>query len=92
MKLPKRLIKNLYRASELYAKAQALVNEVDEYISNRGYGLTDYRNGDGISLEEIEYSAGDPLVVIRFEVYAKNDFDFEKTRTELMEMGIWEGD
>ena len=92
MKLPKKLIQNLYKASELYAKAQKLVNDVDEYITAHGFDQSDYRNGDGISLEEIEYSAGDPTVVEMFVIYAKNDFDFYKTMAELKEKGLWKND
>ncbi len=88
MNLPKKMIDNLYKASKLYAKAQMLVNEVDDYITSQGFDTEDYRGGDGISLEEIEYSAGDTTVVAKFIIFAKNDFDFDKTWAELKEKGL----
>lgn len=55
-KLPKKLEYNLMQCAKYQAKANALMNEVEEYLQLHGLSKVDYRDGCGVSLEEIEYA------------------------------------
>jgi len=55
MIVPKKIINKMHQLARLSAKAGELSLEIDEYFINQGYNIEELRDGDGCSLEELEY-------------------------------------
>lgn len=64
MTVPKYIEDKMRRALRHYQAANALMESVNEWLECRGYSMEKLRDGDGRSLEEIEY--GTPNAVENF--------------------------
>lgn len=71
MKIPKEIQKKMHRACAMYVKASELMQEIDAYMESKGISPEVYRNGCGISLEELEYGND---VTDEFVRWAEKDF------------------
>ena len=64
MSIPKYIERKMRKANRLFREASDLMDTVNEWFDSHGYVMEDLRDGDGRSLEEIEY--GTEGVVDRF--------------------------
>lgn len=57
MKIPKYMQDKMHKVAKLHNQANVIMAEVNEWFEKQGYGYDDLfiRNGNGISLEELEY-------------------------------------
>lgn len=57
MKVPKCIENKMRRAHRHFQAGSALMDDVNEWFEAHGFDALELRNGDGMSLEEIEYGA-----------------------------------
>lgn len=55
MKVPKHIRCKMHRMAELQSKAATLSREIDGWLIRNGFEIEELRNGDGCSLEELDY-------------------------------------
>ena len=55
MKIPKHIQDKIHKVAKLHNQANAIMAEVNEWFKKQGYDDLFIRNGNGISLEELEY-------------------------------------
>ena len=56
MKVSKEIQKKMHKILELSIRMRKLSNEVDQYFIDKGFDIDELRSGDGLGLEELEYS------------------------------------
>lgn len=71
MKIPKHIQDKMHRIAKLHSTANALMREVDEWFRQQGCDEAVIRNGNGMSLEELEYGCD---ITDEFVQAAKEDF------------------
>lgn len=57
MKVPKYIENKMRRAHRHFQAGSALMDDVNEWLEAHGFDILELRNGDGMSLEEIEYGS-----------------------------------
>lgn len=55
MKIPKHIQDKMHRVAKLHNQANTIMAEVNEWFEKQGYDDLFIRNGNGTSLEELEY-------------------------------------
>lgn len=55
MKIPKYVIDDMHRAAHHFAAGGEIMSRVDYWFETNGFNMEQLRNGDGRSLEELEY-------------------------------------
>lgn len=71
MKIPKHIQDKMHRVAKLHKQANAIMAEIDEWFEKRGYDDSFIRNGNGISLEGLEYGED---ITDEFVKAAEDDF------------------